>query len=179
MGRREDFAFVDLCRPGGSWPPFVLGRAPLTILQTCAWHDFAVRFCSFRVVAGAALRECVEIHCSGHIFRSPSVSHFRRLCSRERCSQMCTRVACRWLRNATVVFWAPRNIYKSCTLSVLWSYQVATGACLSSPGPPCGAICAFHFGQVKVSPLILRLGAAAAFPALFPRLGAVILQRAF
>ena len=95
LGRSEDFAFVDLCRPGGSWPPFVLGRAPLTILQTCAWHDFVVRFCSFRVVAGAALRGCVEIHCSGHIFRSPSVSHFRRLCSRERCSQMCTRVACR------------------------------------------------------------------------------------
>ena len=62
---------------------------------------------------------------------------------------------------------------------VFWSYQVATGPCLSTPGPPCGAICAFHFGQVKVSPLILRLGVAATFPALFPRLCAVILQRAF
>ena len=46
-------------------------------------------------------------------------------------------------------------------------------------GPPCGAICSFHFGDVKVSPLIFRLGAAAMFPAFFPHLGTVISQRAF
>ena len=83
LGRRGDFAFVDLCRFDGSWPPFGLGRAPLTILQTCAWHDFVVRFGPCRVVAGAAFAEQVQIHCSGHIFRSLSVSQFRRLCFRD------------------------------------------------------------------------------------------------
>ena len=83
LGRRGDFAFVDLCRFDGSWPPFGLGRAPLTILQTCAWHDFVVRFGLCRVVAGAAFAEQVQIHCSGHIFRSLSVSQFRRLCFRD------------------------------------------------------------------------------------------------
>ena len=46
-------------------------------------------------------------------------------------------------------------------------------------GPPCGTICSFHFGHVKVSPLIFRLGAAAMFPAFFPHLGTVISQLAF
>ena len=46
-------------------------------------------------------------------------------------------------------------------------------------GPPCGTICSFHFGHGKVSPLILRLGAAATLPALFSHIGAVILQGTF
>ena len=82
LGRRGDFTFVDLCRPGGSWPPPVLGRAPRAILQTCAWHDFDVRFGPCRVGAGAVFAEQVQIHCSGHISRSLSVSRFRRVCFR-------------------------------------------------------------------------------------------------
>ena len=90
LGRREEFAFVNLCPSGSSWPPLAVGRARLKIVRTCALHDCVVRFGSFRVVPGAVLWEHVEIHCSGHIFRRQSVSHFRRLCSREalrRCVQ--------------------------------------------------------------------------------------------
>ena len=49
---------------------------------------------------------------------------------------------------------------------------------MSSPKLPCVAIWAPHFCAAKVSPLILRLGAATMFPARFPHLGAVVLPRA-
>ena len=83
LGRREEFAFVNLCRFDSSWPPFAVGRARPKIVRTCNLQDCVVRFGSVRVVPGAALSKHVEIHCSGYIFRSQSVCRIRRLCSRE------------------------------------------------------------------------------------------------
>ena len=83
LGRREEFAFVNLCRFDSPWPPLAVGRARPKIVRTCNLHDCVVRFGSFRVVPGAALSKHVEIHCSGYIFRSQSVCRIRRLCSRE------------------------------------------------------------------------------------------------
>ena len=68
LGRREEFARVNSCRFGSLWPPFGFVRARLPIVRTCNLHDCIARFCSFRVVPGAALSNHVKIHCSGYIF---------------------------------------------------------------------------------------------------------------
>ena len=83
LGRREDFAFVNLCRFASSWPPLTVCRDRPQNMRTCNLHDCAVRFGSVRVLPGAALSKHVQIHCSGYIFRNPSVCCIRRLCSQE------------------------------------------------------------------------------------------------